>query len=72
MKDNKFGNYLNLRLELRRVGVTQEQVADHLGMSTSNLVNKLSGKTTFTVAEIVDIRDTFAPDATLDYLTTTS
>lgn len=72
MKDNKFGNYLNLRLELRRVGVTQEQVADHLGMSTSNLVNKLSGKTPFTVAEIVDIRDTFAPDATLDYLTTTS
>ena len=72
MKDNKFGNYLNLRLELRRVGVTQEQVADHLGMSTSNLVNKLSGKTPFTVAEIVDIRDTFTPDATLDYLTTTS
>ena len=72
MKDNKFGNYLNLRLELRRVGVTQEQVADHLGMSTSNLVNKLSGKTPFTVAEIVDIRDTFAPDATIDYLTETA
>ena len=72
MKDNKFGNYLNLRLELRRVGVTQAQVASHLGMTMSNFTNKLSGKTPFTVAEIVEIRDTFTPDATLDYLTETS
>ena len=72
MKDSKFGDYMNLRLELRRNKVTQEQVANHLGMSQQNLSYKLGGRVPFTVAEILDIRDTFTPDATLDYLAETS
>ena len=72
MKENKYGNYMNLKLELRREGVTQEQVANHLGMTLSNLSFKLNGRVPFTAAEIVDIRDTFTPDATLDYLLETT
>ena len=70
--ENKFGRYLNMKLELQRVGVTQEKVANHLGMSTNNFNMKMNGRVPFTVAEVVEIRDTFAPDATLDYLLTTN
>lgn len=70
--EKKFGRYLNMKLELQRVGVTQEKVANHLGMSTNNFNMKMNGRVPFTVAEVVEIRDTFAPDATLDYLLTTN
>lgn len=72
MKEKKYGEYMNLKLELRREGVTQEQVAGHLGMTLSNLSYKLNGRVPFTVAEITNIRDTFTPDATLDYLLQTT
>jgi hypothetical protein len=71
-RDKKYGEYLNMKLELRREGVTQEQVAEHLDMTLSNLNYKLNGTVPFTVAEVVAIRDKFAPDATLDYLLTTN
>ena len=64
--------YLNLISEMKRVGVTQSQVAEHLDMSQSNLNAKLNGRVPFTVPEVVDIRETFMPDATLDYLLATS
>ena len=70
--EKKFGRYLNMKLELQRVGVTQEKVANHLGMSTNNFNMKMNGRVPFTVAEVVEIRYTFAPDATLDYLLTTN
>ena len=66
------GKYLNLIAEMKRVGTTQAQVAEHLDMSTSNLNAKLNGRVPFTVPEVVDIRETFMPDATLDYLMRTS
>ena len=71
-KEKKYGEYFNLKMELRREGVTQEKVADHLGMSLANLCYKLNGYVPFTAAEIVRIRDEFVPDATLDYLLTTN
>ena len=64
--------YMNMKAELVRVGVTQEQVANHLGMSAKNLNLKLNGRVPFTVNEVVEIRDTFAQDATLDYLLATN
>lgn len=66
------GKYLNLIAEMKRVGVTQSQVAEHLEMSQSNLNAKLNGRVPFTVPEVVDIQQTFTPDATLDYLLVTN
>lgn len=64
--------YLNMKLELRREGVSQKQVAEHLGMTTNNLNAKLNGRVAFTVQEVVEMRDRFMPDATLDYLLSTT
>ena len=66
------GRYLNIKIELQREGVTQEQVAKHLGMSTNNLNAKINGRVPFTANEVIEMRDRFMPDATLDYLLTTS
>ena len=69
--DIKYGRYMNLKAELARKGVTQTQVAESLGMSLKNLNMKINGKVAFTVPEMVAIHDTFAPDATIDYLVAT-
>ena len=69
--ENKHGYYRNMKAELVRAGVTQEQVAEKLGMSAKNLNLKLNGRVAFAVPEVMEIRDTFAPDATLDYLLAT-
>lgn len=66
------GKYLNFLAEMKRLGITQSQVAEHLDMSQSNLNAKLNGRVPFTVPEVVDIQQTFMPDATLDYLLVTS
>lgn len=66
------GKYKNLIAEMKRIGVTQEQVAQSLEMSTNNLNAKLNGRVPFFVSEVVFIRDAFMPDATLDYLLTQS
>lgn len=66
------GRYLNIKIELQREGVTQEQVAKHLEMSTNNLNAKINGRVPFTANEVIEMRDRFMPDATLDYLLTTS
>ena len=60
--------YRNIKIELQREGVTQEQVAKHFGMSTNNLNAKINGRVPFTVEEVIELRDVFTPDATLDYL----
>lgn len=61
-------SYQNLKAEMRRIGVTQGDVADFLSMSTNNVSLKINGKVPFTVDEALKIRDRFFPDATLDYL----
>lgn len=62
------GEYRNFKAELKRVGVTQTQIASHLKMTVNNFNAKVNGKVPFSVPEIVEIRDVFMPDATLDYL----
>lgn len=68
MTDTKYGRYFNLKVELQRQGVTQQQVADHLGMTLVNFNAKINGKIPFTIPEIKEIHDRYAPDATYDYL----
>ena len=64
----RIGKYQNIKAELTREGVSQAQVAAHLGMSTNNFNLKINGRVPFTAPEIVEIRDEFLKDATLDYL----
>lgn len=71
-KEASKSRYLNLIAEMKRAGVTQSQVAEHLEMSQNNLNAKLNGRVPFTVPEVVDIQQTFMPEATLDYLLITS
>ncbi len=58
----------NLKAELKRVGVTQCNVADSMGMSNNNLNLKINEKIPMTVDEAKFIRDTWLPDCTLDVL----
>ena len=61
-------SYQNLKAEMRRIGVTQGDIADFLSMSTNNVSLKINGKVPFTVDEFIGIRDRFFPEVTLDYL----
>lgn len=60
--------YSNIKAELARNGVTQSQIADEFGYALNTVNNKINGRTPMTVDEIVQWRDTFMPDATIDYL----
>ena len=54
--------------ELRqKLGLTQQQLAERIGISHSSLQNKLQGRTQFTLKEMRDIQAVFA-DCSLDYL----
>lgn len=64
------GRYLNLKSELVRVGVSQAQVAAHLGISPTSLNAKINGHVPFFVPEVTEMRDVFMPEATLDFLLT--
>ena len=61
-------SYQNLKAEMKRIGVTQGDIAEFLSMSTNNVYLKINGKVPFTVDEAWKIRERFFPDATLDYL----
>lgn len=60
--------YQNIKAELKRVGVNYSTVAELLGMSMNNVSMKINERTPLTVNEIKKIRQTFFPDASLDYL----
>lgn len=58
----------NMKAEMKRVGVTQCDVADSMGMSNNNLNLKINEKIPMTVDEAKFIRDNWLPDCTLDVL----
>lgn len=60
--------YMNIKAEMTRNGVTQSAIANHYRIAPNTVNNKINGRTAITVEEIVDWRDTFMPDASLDYL----
>lgn len=60
--------YANIKAELARNGVSQKAVAEHYGVTQNTVNNKINGRSQFTAEEIIDWRDTFMPDATLEYL----
>ncbi len=65
-------SYMNLKAEMTRENVTQEQAAKHLGMTSNNFSMKVREKVPFTIPEIKSLRDEFFPNAQLDYLCQTN
>jgi hypothetical protein len=63
-----YGEYRNMKAEIARQGVTQTQIAEGIGMSRNNFNLKINGRVAFSVPEVVAIRDSFLPEASLDYL----
>lgn len=60
--------YFNIKAEMSRNGVTQAAIATRFNIAPNTVNNKINGRTSMTVDEIVKWRDAFMPDATLDYL----
>lgn len=65
--------YPNLVAELARLGLTMTKLAELLGMSRTNLYNKVCGITNFTLKDITAIQEILKAadsngDYTLDYL----
>lgn len=58
----------NMKAEMTREGVTQQDVADLLGMTSKNVNLKLNEKVPMTIDEGKAIRAKFFPFTTLDYL----
>ncbi len=61
-------SYPNIKAELKRNGASYGDVAKVLGMSTNNVSMKINGRVSLTAEEAKEIRESFCPDATLDYL----
>ena len=60
--------YNNLRAEMTRHNVSAQTVADLLGKTVKTVRDKLTGRSDFTLGEIVAIRADLFPDLSLDYL----
>ncbi len=61
--------YVNLKAELKRIGVSYKELAKILNVSRNTVTNKLEGKTTFGTREIEKIKkDIFGNHHSYDYL----
>lgn len=64
--------YPNLNAELVRNGLTVEMLADYMGMSKTNVYNKINGRTVFNLKDMQTIQEFFKVKGggafTLDYL----
>jgi transcriptional regulator with XRE-family HTH domain len=58
----------NLAAEMRRAGITQEQLAERIGRRTSTISSWMTGKTQPTVEDAFAIKDTCFPESSVDYL----
>jgi DNA-binding Xre family transcriptional regulator len=59
--------YANLKAEIARHGKKKSELADKLGITENTLINKIKGKSEFTLTEIQTLLKEF-PTATMDYL----
>ena len=60
--------FKNLKIELVKANTNQTELAEKIGMSYSSFYNKMQGKTEFTRADMIRIKDTLQSDLTLDEL----
>lgn len=58
----------NLKAEMIRHGITQEEIANNLGMSRCNFNLKINEKVPTTIVEATEIKSHFFPELSMDYL----
>ena len=58
----------NLKAEMTRQGLFYRDIAEVIGKDEKSVSNKISCKTEFTRKEMINIKKTFFPNLTLDYL----
>ena len=58
----------NLQAEMARNEIRRQDLANALGITVRTLQNKIYGRTDFTIAEAVKIKEAFFPDKSLKYL----
>jgi len=59
---------VNLKAEMARFGISQEQIAQKIGRTKRSLLNRLDGVIEISGDDLRTIRDEFFPTFTLDYL----
>lgn len=62
------GIYNNLRSEMTRRGITVDEIASALCVHRNSVINKINGKTPFSVEEAFLLRDTKFPGMEVGYL----
>lgn len=60
--------YPNLSAELRRYGITQDQMARQIGRPPETVSRWMSGKNAMPVGECFRIKEKLFPDLSVDYL----
>jgi hypothetical protein len=60
--------YMNLEAEMKRRGISRNDIAICLSISYSTVHSRFNGKSEWLYNECLKIRDTFFPDLDLDYL----
>lgn len=60
--------YPNLKAELARHNLRDEDIARHLQVRNATISDKMKGKSDFKLTEAMSIKKEFFPDLTIDYL----
>ena len=60
--------YSNLRAEMARLGITNEMMAETIGVNPGTFSAKLNQRGRLKLEEAVEIRETYFPELTVDYL----
>lgn len=58
----------NLKAEMARRNIKVTDLASSIGVTPKTVYNRLSGRTEFTLSEMLTIKRRYFPDLTLDYL----
>ena len=64
--------FREIRAAMLLKGMTADTLAERIGISKAALSTKMNGKRDFKLTEMIKIRDTLAPDETLDKLFVTN
>lgn len=58
----------NLKFEMGRKSITNQMIANELGLRIQAVILKVNGKTEFKFSEAAKVRDKFFPGMRLEYL----
>lgn len=60
--------YRNLLAEMARFEITQKDIAELLKVRTSTVCDKINGKYSFKLEEAFEIKESFFPKLSIEYL----